>query len=102
MAQCYGDWKKQSTMDMKSKFDLMQKVSRELDDLKNSQESIIKKLTQIEAHNIELSDNTLDEVLSEIHENIANSLAKVEETASAFQEKTSQFAAENSAALSAV
>lgn len=89
-------------MDMKSKFDLMQKVSRELDDLKNSQESIIKKLTQIEAHNIELSDNALDEVLSEIHENIANSLAKIEETASAFLEKTNQFAAENSAALSAV
>jgi regulator of replication initiation timing len=89
-------------MDTKAKFDLMQKVARELGDLKNSQEAIIKKVAQIEAHNIELSDNSLDDVLSEIHESIANNLAKVEETALAFEEKTSQFAVDNSGALAAV
>ena len=89
-------------MNTKAKFDMMQKVSRELDDLKNSQEAIIKKVSQIEAHNIELNDSNLDEILSVIHEGIADNLAKVAETATAFQEKTNQFAAENSAALSAV
>lgn len=89
-------------MDTKAKFDMMQKVSRELDDLKNSQEAIIKKVSQIEAHNIELNDSKLDETLSDIHESIAESLAKVTETATTFQEKANQFATENSAALSEV
>jgi regulator of replication initiation timing len=89
-------------MDKKETFDLMQKVGRELEDLKHSQEAVIKKITQIEAHNINLGDNDLDNLLADIHEHVAENLARVEDAASSFQQKTDKYAADNSAALAAV
>lgn len=86
-------------MDTKTKFDLMHKVVRELDDLKNSQAAVIKKITQIEAHNIELGDTDLDELLSNIHEHVAENLTRVEEAALGFLQKTERFSLENTAAL---
>ena len=87
-------------MDTKVKFDLMHKVVRELDDLKNSQAAVIKKITQIEAHNIELGDADLETLLSDIHEHVAENLTNVEEAALGFLQKTERFSTENSAALS--
>lgn len=89
------------TMDKKAKFELMEKVARELVDLKNSQEAVIKKVSQIEAHNFELNDSKLEELLSDIHESVAENLLKVAEVTEDFQQQTSQFATENSAALAA-
>ena len=89
-------------MDTKVKFDLMHKIVRELDDLKNSQAAVIKKITQIEAHNIELGDGDLETLLSDIHEHVAENLTNVEETALGFLQKTERFSTENSAALVAV
>ena len=40
------------SMDPKQRLALMDKIIRELDDLKNSQTSILKKIAQIEADNI--------------------------------------------------
>lgn len=79
----------------------MHKVVRELDDLKNSQAAVIKKITQIEAHNIGLGDQDLENLLADIHEHVADSLAEVEKAASAFLQKTEQYSTENSAALAA-
>ena len=89
-------------MDTKAKFDLMHKVVRELDDLKNSQAAVIKKITQIEAHNIELGDAELETLLSDIHEHVAENLAAVEEAALGFLQKTERYSIENSAALAAL
>jgi hypothetical protein len=89
-------------MDTKVKFDLMHKVVRELDDLKNSQAAVIKKITQIEAHNMELGDSDLESLLEEIHENVANNLIHVEEAALGFLQKTEKYSTENSAALATV
>jgi len=89
-------------MDTKIKFDLMHKVVRELDDLKNSQAAVIKKITQIEAHNIELGDSELETLLSEIHEHVANNLTNVEGAALGFLQKTERFSTEHSAALGAI
>ena len=41
-------------MDPKQRLALMDKIIRELDDLKNSQTSVLKKIAQIEADNINL------------------------------------------------
>ena len=89
-------------MDTKAKFDLMHKVVRELDDLKNSQAAVIKKITQIEAHNMELGDEDLQDLLSDIHEHVAENLANVEEAALGFLQKTERYSTENSAALASV
>jgi hypothetical protein len=46
-------------MDKRQQLDLMDKVQRELDDLKNSQTSVLKKVSQIVAHNITLGVDPL-------------------------------------------
>ena len=82
-------------MEKQAKFELMEKIVRELDDLKSSQTSVIKKIAQIEAHNINLSDSELDLMLGDIHEHVAESLIEVENAHMAFSEKTTRFATDN-------
>ena len=102
VARCYQPTENKSKiMDTKMKFDLMHKVVRELDDLKNSQAAVIKKITQIEAHNIELGDEELENLLSDIHEHVADNLTKVEEATAAFHEKSDKYATENAGAIAA-
>jgi hypothetical protein len=61
-------------MDKLQKLDLMDKVVRELEDLKNSQLSILKKLSQIEADNITLNVSLLEKKLPDLHEEIDSSV----------------------------
>jgi len=77
------------------KYDLMQKISRELEDLKNSQTAIIKKIGQIEAHNINLSDSALDKELAVIYEHVAENLEKVEALEDKFSQSVKKFQSEN-------
>jgi uncharacterized Rmd1/YagE family protein len=53
-------------MEKLEKLTLMDKMLRELDDLKNSQTSILKKLSQIEADNINLGVSMLEKKLPDI------------------------------------
>jgi hypothetical protein len=48
----------------------MDKVVRELEDLKSSQLSVLKKLAQIEADNLTLQVSLLDDKLPDLHEEI--------------------------------
>lgn len=82
-------------MNKSEKYELMQKISRELEDLKNSQTAIIKKIGQIEAHNINLSDSELDKDLSIIYENVAKNLEIVEALDEKFSQNVEKFAADN-------
>jgi hypothetical protein len=61
-------------MDKLQKLELMDKVVRELEDLKNSQVSILKKLSQIEADNITLNVSLLEKKLPDLHEEIDSSV----------------------------
>jgi mRNA-degrading endonuclease RelE of RelBE toxin-antitoxin system len=61
-------------MDKLQKLELMDKVVRELEDLKNSQLSILKKLSQIEADNITLNVSLLEKKLPDLHEEIDSSV----------------------------
>jgi hypothetical protein len=61
-------------MDKLQKLELMDKLVRELEDLKNSQLSILKKLSQIEADNITLNVSLLEKKLPDLHEEIDSSV----------------------------
>ena len=61
-------------MEKLQKLELMDKVVRELEDLKNSQLSLLKKLSQIEADNITLQVSLLDKKLPDLHEEIDTSV----------------------------
>jgi len=61
-------------MNKLKKLELMDKVVRELEDLKNSQLSILKKLLQIEADNITLNVSLLQKKLPDLHEEIDSSV----------------------------
>lgn len=82
-------------MEKREKYELMQKISRELEDLKNSQTAIIKKMGQIEAHNINLSDSELEKDLNAIYENVAKNLEAVEALNDSYSEKVEKFSKDN-------
>jgi hypothetical protein len=82
-------------MEKQAKYELMQKVTRELEDLKNSQTAILKKVSQVEADNINLNDRELEKTLTELHGVLAENLEKIEAVYSNYQDKAGQFATAN-------
>ncbi|HYK75818.1 MAG TPA: hypothetical protein VEV16_02485 [Daejeonella sp.] len=82
-------------MNTLKKFDLMEKISRELEDLKNSQTAVVQKIGKVEVDNMELGNKVLDRVLPEMHQNIADSLNKITEALQNFQEIKNGFGKDN-------
>ena len=78
----------------------MDKVQRELDDLKNSQTSVLKKVSQIAAHNITLGVGLLDDKLPDLEEQVSSSLATTSELSEAFAEYRTKFFSDNNLAAS--
>ena len=74
-------------MDNKQKLALLDKILRELDDLKNSQTSVLKKIAQVEAENINLGVDVLNDELPAIHEEVDDAIQKI----TALQEKFSDY-----------
>jgi len=54
-------------MDKREKLSSMEKMIRELDDIVNSQTSLLKKIAQLEAENINLGNSLLEKQLPDIH-----------------------------------
>ena len=82
-------------MDKMEKLTLMDKMLRELDDLRNSQVSVLKKLTQIEAENINLGLSLLDKKLPDLHEEVDGSLTIVTGLLEEFQAHRDKFFTDN-------
>lgn len=83
-------------MDKKlKKFDLMEKITRELEDLKNSQTAIVQKIGKIEVDNMELSNKALDRILPEMHQNVADNLEKIAEILASFEDEKDSFGKNN-------
>ena len=82
-------------MDARQQLALMDKIIRELDDLKNSQTSILKKIAQIEADNINLSIGVLSDGLPDLHEEVDHGLQKVTELQEQFTEYRNKYEGEN-------
>ena len=87
-------------MDPKQRLALMDKIIRELDDLKNSQTSVLKKIAQIEADNINLGVELLSNGLSDIHEEVDDALTKVSTLLEQFGEYRNKYEQDNQQSLS--
>ena len=82
-------------MEKMQKLELMDKILRELDDLKHSQTAVLKKITQIEADNINLGVGLLEKKLPDIHEEVDSSVQIVTELLNDFQEHRDKFYTDN-------
>ena len=82
-------------MEKMQKLELMDKILRELDDLKHSQTAVLKKITQIEADNINLGIGLLEKKLPDIHEEVDSSVQIVTELLNDFQEHRDKFYTDN-------
>jgi len=88
-------------MKPKEQLALMNKIIRELDDLKNSQTAVLKKISQIEAENINLDAELLSNGLPEIHEEVDNALSKASALLDQFTEHKNKFEQDNQQSLAA-
>ncbi len=82
-------------MDKMQQLQLMDKVLRELDDLKNSQTAVLKKIAQIEADNINLGVGLLDRSLPDVHESIDKGIGTVSSLLEEFQAHRDKFSADH-------
>jgi len=82
-------------MDKVQKLELMDKVQRELKDLEQSQTAVLKKVSQIAAHNITLSAELLDQSLPDLQESIDANVTAISEISEAFEAYRNKFFADN-------
>ena len=82
-------------MKPKEKINMMDKILRGLDDLINSQTSVLKKLAQIEAENINLNDTSLADKLPDIHGHVDEALVATTELQLKFKEIHDEFVSNN-------
>lgn len=79
-------------MDKLQKFELMEKIARELESVRNSEQAVLEKVGKIEVENIELSDKTLDAKLPDIYQRTADNLDAIKEILDSFSQKTEAYA----------
>lgn len=84
-------------MTVNEKRNLMTKILRELDDVVNSQTSVLKKIAQLEADNINLGDADLSDSLPDIHEHVDAALSATNTLQAKFKDTADDFLANNPA-----
>ncbi|GAB2545368.1 hypothetical protein [Spirosoma aerophilum] len=90
-------------MDKLQKFELMNKIVRELEDLQNSQTAIIEKIGKIEVDNMNgLNDAYLEKNLGTMHSKIAENVDSVTEIFAHFETQRDEYAEKNGAAIAAI
>ena len=77
------------------KFELMEKIVRQLQDLQHSQQAIIEKIGKIEIDNFDLNDKNLEKVMSDIHQRTADDYASINKLLDGFSDKTETFGEKN-------
>ena len=82
-------------MDKIQKLELMDKVQRELKDLEQSQTAVLKKVSQIAAHNITLNVDLLDQKLPDLQESIDANVVAISGISEAFEEYRNKFFSDN-------
>ena len=68
---------------------------RELEDVKNSETSLLKKITQLEADNINLGNQILEKKLPDIHEKIDEALTEATKLQTDFTVARDKFISDN-------
>ncbi len=82
-------------MDKIEKLHLMEKILRELDDVVNSQTSLLKKVGQLEVENINLGNSILEKQLPEIHGKADEALTIASALQAEFTEVKDKFIKDN-------
>lgn len=82
-------------MDKINKLHMMDKMVRELEDITNSQISLLKKVAQLEADNINLGNTLLEKRLPDIHEKIDLALTEATTVQKDFIELRDKFIIDN-------
>lgn len=82
-------------METLKKFELMEKIVRELEDLQHSQQALVQKIGKIEVDNIELGDKKLETDLPDMHQRIADNLNSIKNILDYFASKTERFGDKN-------
>ncbi len=82
-------------MDKIRKFELMEKIVHELEDLKNSQQAIIQKIGKIEVDNIDLGDKRLEKDLPDMHQRVADNLDSIAAILEDFATQTDEYNSKN-------
>ncbi len=85
-------------MDKLEKLDLMDKILRELEDLRHSQTSVMKKISKIEADNINLGVEILEQKLVDIFVAVDTNLNLVSSLEEEFQAYRDNFYSTNNLA----
>jgi ElaB/YqjD/DUF883 family membrane-anchored ribosome-binding protein len=82
-------------MDKIRKYELMEKIVHELEDLKNSQQAIIVKLAKIEVDNIDLANKRLEKDLPEMHQRVTDNLDTIASILEDFATQTDEYSDKN-------
>lgn len=82
-------------MDKLEKAEMMDKILREFEDLRNSQTSVLKKISKIEADNINLGVGLLEKKLPDMWANVDTNLSLVTALEEEFQEYRDKFYNDN-------
>lgn len=82
-------------MDKLKKFELMAKITRELEDVRNSQQAVLEKIGKIEVDNIELGDKLIESKIPEIYSRTAENAEAIKAILDDFQNKTHEFGEKN-------
>lgn len=85
-------------MDKIKKFELMEKIVHELNDLRNSQQALIQKLGKIEVDNIDLGDKRLEKDLPDMHQRVSDNLDAIAGILEYFAGKTDEYEDKNNIA----
>lgn len=85
-------------MDTLKKYALMEKIVHGLEDLRNSQQAIVQKLTKIEVDNIDLGDKRLEKDLPDMHQRVAENLDTIAGILEDFAAQTDKFNTQNNVA----
>ena len=82
-------------MNKMQQLELMDKIRRELKDLEQSQTAVLKKVSQIAAHNITLNADLLEQKLPDLQEQIDASVVSINELSESFEEYRTKFFSDN-------
>ncbi|HAU54732.1 MULTISPECIES: hypothetical protein [Sphingobacterium] len=82
-------------MDKLKKFQLMEKIARELEDVRNSQQAVLEKIGKIEVDNIELGDKNIEKTIPDIYQRTADNSDAIKALLESFQDETAEFGEKN-------
>jgi ElaB/YqjD/DUF883 family membrane-anchored ribosome-binding protein len=85
-------------MDKLKKFELMEKIVQELEDLKNSQQAIIQKIAKIEVDNFDLGNKRLEKDLPDMHQRVSDNLDTIANILEDFATQTDSYSDKNNIA----